>query len=190
MNSHAEFLLYHANRIVVVGPCGSGKSTFARELAEIRKLPLVHLDTVFWQPGWIPSPENAWLEKQHVLAASERWILDGTYAPTLPLRLSRAELAVHLDYPRWIYIPRLLRRIMMSWNYVRPDMAQGCPERLDLTFLSYAWQFRNQQRSAIISALASHSVPELRLSHPRDAQSVLISSPEPTQALSTGQKTE
>jgi adenylate kinase family enzyme len=173
MNSQAEFLLSHAHRIVVVGPCGAGKSTFTRALAEIRELPVIHLDTVFWQFGWVRSPDSTWVKKQQKLVESERWILDGTYAPTLSLRLSRAELVVHLDYPRWIYMPRLLRRITTNWDNVRLDMTQGCSERLDIKFLFYAWQFRDQQRPAIINALASHSVPELRLNHPRNAKYVL-----------------
>lgn len=118
MNSQPKLLLSKANRIAVVGPCGAGKSTFARTLATIRNLPVIHLDTIFWQPGWLPSPDEVWIKKQEELVELDRWIIEGSYAQTLPLRLSRAELVVHLDYPRWIYMPRLLKMVSMSGKHI------------------------------------------------------------------------
>ena len=34
-------------RILIIGNCGAGKSTFARALAEKTGLPLVHLDKLY-----------------------------------------------------------------------------------------------------------------------------------------------
>lgn len=39
-------------RVAVVGNSGSGKSTFAAELARRLGVPWVELDAVFHQPGW------------------------------------------------------------------------------------------------------------------------------------------
>ena len=36
------------NKIIVIGCPGGGKSTFARALGEITKLPVYHLDMLFW----------------------------------------------------------------------------------------------------------------------------------------------
>ena len=36
------------NKIMVIGCPGGGKSTFARALGEITKLPVYHLDMLFW----------------------------------------------------------------------------------------------------------------------------------------------
>ncbi len=39
-------------KILVIGNSGSGKTTFAKELAEKTGLPLVHLDKIFWCGEW------------------------------------------------------------------------------------------------------------------------------------------
>ena len=38
-------------RILVIGCCGAGKSTFSKELSAKLNLPLVDLDRLFWKPG-------------------------------------------------------------------------------------------------------------------------------------------
>ena len=39
-------------RVLIIGNAGSGKSTFARKLAEKTGLPLVHLDKLYWHGNW------------------------------------------------------------------------------------------------------------------------------------------
>ena len=41
-------------RIVVVGTCGSGKTTLAAELAKRIEAPHVELDALHWGPHWTP----------------------------------------------------------------------------------------------------------------------------------------
>ena len=77
-------------KIIVIGNCGSGKTTFATKLAEILDLPLTHLDSEFWQPGWGTTPREQWLEKVKAMAARDEWILDGNYGSTLKERFLAA----------------------------------------------------------------------------------------------------
>ena len=37
---------------------------FSRKLAEIKGLPLIHLDKEFWNNGWIETPREEWVKKQ------------------------------------------------------------------------------------------------------------------------------
>ena len=38
--------------IMIIGGPGPGKSTRARSLGQKPGLPVVHLDPLFWEPGW------------------------------------------------------------------------------------------------------------------------------------------
>ena len=39
-------------RILIIGNAGSGKTTYAKALAEKTQLPLIHLDKLFWCGEW------------------------------------------------------------------------------------------------------------------------------------------
>ena len=43
-------------RALVIGSGGAGKSTLARELGARAGLPVVHLDRLYWRPGWTKTP--------------------------------------------------------------------------------------------------------------------------------------
>ncbi len=129
-------------RIIVIGIPGAGKSTFARTLGEQLDLPVFHLDRYFWNPGWKASSREVFNEKLTQLLEQDRWILDGNYRRTIPLRLQYADTAVHLDLPRRTAMRRVFKRIVMYRDGGRPDMADDCPERwFDRDFLRYIWRF-------------------------------------------------
>ena len=47
-------------KILVIGPGGAGKTTFAKELGEILGIMVVHLDSLYWKLGWIEPPKREW----------------------------------------------------------------------------------------------------------------------------------
>src|SRR5438034_461599 len=116
-------------RVLVLGCSGSGKSTFARALALRTGLPLIHLDREYWTPGWVERYGlPRWLDRVAELAGGERWIIDGNYSGSLPLRLPRATCALWLDLPRWQCLGSTVYRCLSGYGQTRPDMAPGCPE--------------------------------------------------------------
>jgi adenylate kinase family enzyme len=104
--------LVGAQRIVVLGPRGVGKTTAAVQLGQFTGLPIIELDAHFWSHDLAPMPKDAWREVGRGLATSDRWITDGDRGPygVLGPRLERADTVVILDLsvPRCAW--RTLRR--------------------------------------------------------------------------------
>ena len=144
-------------RVLVLGSSGSGKSTFARKLGEITGLPVVHLDQLFWEPGWVPGAEGRVSAAVARGLARDQWIIDGNNPSTLDLRLPRADRIILFDRSRLACLARIGRRIAMSYGKVRPDMAPGCPEKFDWEFLKYVWNFPKQALAAKLAAIDRHS---------------------------------
>lgn len=153
-------------RILVIGPCGAGKSTFATALSQRLGLPLFHMDQLNWRPGWIESSDAELRTRLSTVTAQEAWIIDGTYGGTLDARLPRADTVLYLDYPISLCIRRLLTRVWTYHGRSRPDMPDGCPERLDLAFLWYVVRWNSGPRLRTEARLRGHEGKVQRFREP------------------------
>lgn len=142
-------------RVIILGALGSGKSTLARRFGAAHGLPVFHLDRAFHRPGWRPAPEDEFRAEVERIAALPAWVIDGNYKGTIASRFARADTLVYLDMPAWLTMPRLVRRIARDFGRVRADSAPGCPERVDLEFLRYAWNWNRLQRAKTLALVAT-----------------------------------
>lgn len=142
-------------RIILIGCGGAGKSTMARALGEKTGLPVVHLDQIFWRENWQSIPKEEFDRLLRLELEKPRWIIDGDYGRTLPLRLQHCDTVIFLDYPRRECLLGVIKRILTSYGRSRPDMAPGCRERLDWEFLTWVWNWRKNKRQNILDALAN-----------------------------------
>ena len=134
------------DRIMIIGCGGSGKSTLAQQLGQKLRLPVVHLDQLFWTPGWVSISKDEF-GRVHVAAlAEERWIMDGNFDRTIPKRLQRCDTVIYLDFSRFTCLMGVLKRVLTTYGKVRPDMGEGCPERIDLDFLKWVCNFNKNKR--------------------------------------------
>ena len=133
-------------RILIIGCGGSGKSTLARQMGDILNLPVVHLDKLFWHPGWVDSTQEEMDEKIHAALQEPQWIMDGNFNRTLPKRLEYCDAVIYLDFSRIACLLGVIKRILTTYGTVRPDMGEGCPERIDLDFLKWVWNFNKNKR--------------------------------------------
>ncbi|WP_164821436.1 DNA topology modulation protein [Paenibacillus koleovorans] len=140
-------------RVILVGCPGSGKSTLAKRLGEMTGLPVIHLDSLYWKPGWVASEPAEWRGTLAQLLERDEWLLDGNYTSTFEQRLKRADTVIMFDFPRWLCLYRVLKRVYLYRKQVRSDMAQGCPERLDWAFLKWVWSFRKRSRPLLLDKL-------------------------------------
>lgn len=168
-------------RVLVIGCSGSGKSTLSRALAARLGLRHISMDRdVFWLPGWKERPHDEAYARIAALIEEERWVMDGTSPGSLPLRLPRTGLVIWLRLPRWVALRSALLRWMRYAGRTRPDMAPGCPEKIDFEFLHYIWTFERLASPKIDRMLKEHgnNVPLLTLRSHAEMDELLSILPE------------
>ena len=139
-------------RVLVMGSSGSGKSTFARRLSEIAGIPFVSLDALYWKPGWGASDNAEFGQRVAEIARQPKWVMDGNFNNhgAGELRRHSSDTVIWFDLPRLNCMLGIMRRIAGSYGRVRPEMAEGCPEKFDFDFFRYVWTYRRQQRPNLL----------------------------------------
>jgi adenylate kinase family enzyme len=162
-------------RVVILGGAGTGKSTLASKLGKQLGLPVVHLDLLYWRPGWREPDTESFRARVATAVAGDGWVSEGNYRQTFDLRLPRADTVIVLEAPRWLCLARALRRTFFSsLRIARPE---GCPDRLDWGFLRFVWQFDRVTWPDIEAARVAYrpDVPAIRLRSKREIAAFLAS---------------
>jgi adenylate kinase family enzyme len=164
-------------RIAIVGCSGAGKSVLARVLGDKLKLSVVHLDTLFWLPGWKETPQDRFEQLQRETLQAPRWVVDGNYYDSLHIRAEMADVIVFLDFPRYTCLYRAIKRRLIHRTAPRPCLASGCPEKLEWEFLRWIWDYRSRIRPQILAFLATWSSDTriVHLRNPRELRAWLTS---------------
>jgi adenylate kinase family enzyme len=153
-------------RVLIIGPCGSGKSTLARELAPRMGLPLIHMDQLGWQAGWVETGKAELSASLAEVVAKDAWLIEGNYGSVLAPRLARADAVIYLDFPIRLCLWRLLKRIATHRGRARPDMPEGCPERFDPAFFWYVMNWNRGPRVRTEATLTGYTGTLIRLQSP------------------------
>lgn len=124
-------------KIAILGYSGSGKSTLAKRFGELYGLPVLHLDTVEFLPNW---ERRELSEKQRIVADFMRdndgWVIDGNYSKLFrEERLEQADMIVMLLFDRFSCLRRVIKRYRTFKGRTRPDIGDGCAEKLDAEFV-------------------------------------------------------
>ncbi|UFU00316.1 DNA topology modulation protein [Radiobacillus kanasensis] len=161
-------------KIMIIGSGGAGKSTLAKQLGNLLHIPVYHLDSLFWKPGWQVAERQEWIEKQLKLMEQESWILDGNYGATMEVRLQAADTVIFLDYSTIRCLYGIVKRRIQYHGRTRPDMGEGCPEKLDLEFIRWVARFKKDKSPTIKERLKQSSeINIIRLTGPKQTKHFL-----------------
>jgi adenylate kinase family enzyme len=143
-------------RIVVTGPIGAGKSRLAGQLGELLGIRVLHLDTLFWRPGWVATPPNEWEAVQRRELAADSWIADAQFDDVLPEWFHAADTVVFVDASPLRCLWRVgRRRLNRSASVGIPGGTEPAPfHRSLLKFLRNQWQYRRTVRGELLAELA------------------------------------
>jgi adenylate kinase family enzyme len=118
-----------ANRIVVLGTTGSGKTTVAKEIARILGVTHVEFDAYRHGPNWTETPDDIFREQLREALQGDTWVADGNYSVTRDVVWPRATTVIWLDYPLRIVMWRLFWRIMRR-GILRQELWNGNKENI------------------------------------------------------------
>src|SRR4051812_38698371 len=108
-------------RINVVGTSGSGKTTFARQLAARLGFPHIEMDQVYWEPDWTEPSDDRFFARLEAALDRPNWIVCGNYNRTLPIKWQNVTMVVWIDYsfPRVMAqaLKRAIRRILTQEEF-------------------------------------------------------------------------
>ena len=101
-------------KVAVFGNAGGGKSTLAKRLADLTRLPLYPLDSIQWKAGGVAVPHEEYLAVHADLLRQDAWIIDGFgCVQSAWERFSRADTLVYVDLPLathyWWVTKRLIK---------------------------------------------------------------------------------
>ena len=134
-------------KIAIIGYSGSGKSTLAQKLAEHYGIKALHLDSVHFLPGWVEKDlADEQREVEAYLDANDSWVIDGNYTKlSYERRLREADMIIMMLFNRFACLKRVTMRYLRFRNSSRPDMGEGCNEKLDAEFISWVlWRSRKK----------------------------------------------
>jgi adenylate kinase family enzyme len=112
-------------RVAVFGNAGAGKSTLARRLAALTRLPLYPLDLIQFKPGGGKVPHEAYLKAHADIVGRDAWIIDGFGCMASAWeRFAAADTLIYIDLPLLTHYRWVTKRFVKGL-FVTPE---GWPE--------------------------------------------------------------
>jgi adenylate kinase family enzyme len=160
-------------KVAVFGNAGGGKSTLARRLADLTRLPLYPLDLIQYRLGGSEVPREQYLQAHAALLRRDAWIIDGFGCIASAWeRFAAADTLVYVDLPlaihHWWVTKRLLKGLFANpegWPANSPIWAS--------TIDSYKVLWRCHRRlTPQYRKLVSEVAPSKRVHHLRSPREI------------------
>ncbi len=135
-------------KAIIIGCPGGGKSTFAKRLHDITKIPLFHLDLMYWNPDKTTVPKEVFQRNLQKVMEQDQWILDGNYSSTMALRMQACDTVFFLDIP----VEQCLEGVRERKGKPRSDIPWVETED-DAAFLAFIENYQAVSRPRVMELL-------------------------------------
>jgi adenylate kinase family enzyme len=161
---HLEAL---GQRICILGPSNSGKSTLANAIGRRAGLRVIHLDQLHHLPhtAWQPRPRDAFHALHDAAILENRWVIDGNYSSCMPQRMARATGMILLDVSTLTSLGRYLYRTLFDRR--RIGGLEGAPERIHMDMLRHIIVATPANRARYATMYDALPLPKVRLASTR-----------------------
>ena len=156
-------------KIAVLGCSGSGKSTFSIQLHNITKLPLYHLDNIWWRSDRTHISRDEFDRKLDDLVKRDSWILDGDYSRTYEKRIASCDTVFFLDYGEEVCMQGIIDRIGKE----RIDIP-WTDNKLDPELVKLVKDYETVEKPVLIDLLDKYSDKDIIILHSRQEANDLI----------------
>jgi adenylate kinase family enzyme len=143
------------DRIAIIGCGGSGKSHLARSLGTSLGIIAIHLDGLYYDQYWKPLEGERFAALQRELVAAPRWIIDGNYASSLPIRLQPADVVIFLDLPGWTCLRGIVQRRIRHRGGQQHGI--GVYDHITWNFVRYIVGYRRHMAPRVQRLIADHA---------------------------------
>ncbi len=170
-------------KINVVGTSGSGKTTFAKQLATVLKYPFIEMDQIYWGKNWSEQSDEAFFAKLNKQLASETWVLDGNYTRTIPTKWQNVDTLIWLDMGFFRTVFRAIKRAFsraMSQQELWPDTGNTETWRQLFSRKSMIWwtlkyyHINKAKYAKIFNDPKYQHLNKIRLKSPKACQQLLL----------------
>jgi adenylate kinase family enzyme len=141
---------------MLFGRPGCGKSTFAVEIGERLSLPVYHVDKIFFESHWQLRQRESFLVLKQAWIDQDKWVIDGNAMSTLETRFAHAHVAIYFNFPWYICLWRILKRLWAPRDFRIDDRAPHSPERVTWGLVRYMLCFRKRYSHKIYTLARSY----------------------------------
>lgn len=138
------------NRIWITGSSGSGKTTLANVIGAKLNIQVYYNDRIFWLEDWKERPTNEQIEITKGISEQESWIYEGNRFNDCKKdgRYNQCDTIIFLKINRLKCLYRFVRRYFKYKGTQRPDITEGCIEKIDISIVKYILvEYPNKENS-------------------------------------------